>query len=68
MGRHYNDTNIQCPFYKQEDEKMIYCEGVTDETAIHLAFTGSIKKYKEHYCSRRWENCLIAKMLWSKYD
>lgn len=37
-------------------------------TTIHLAFPGRVAPYKKHYCLRAWENCLIARMLWSKYD
>lgn len=68
MGRHYTDYNAQCPFYHANDKNLIYCEGVTDNTIIHLAFPGSAAKYKDYYCCHKWEECLIAKMLWSKYD
>ena len=68
MGRHYRDYNTQCPFYKQEDKNMIYCEGVTDNSTIHLAFPCSATNYKKEYCSCNWEKCLIAKALWTKYD
>ena len=59
-----------CPFYHNEDALVIYCEGVTDDTVIHLAF--SKKEDKQEYkkalcCTPRYEKCLLANMLDSKY-
>ena len=68
MGRHFVSYEAQCPFYKAEDKNIIYCEGVKDNSSIHNAFPGSAAAYKKEYCCGGWENCLIAKALWSKYD
>lgn len=68
MGRHFVSYEAQCPFYKAEDKNIIYCEGVEESSSIHNAFPGSAAKYKARYCCADWESCLIAKMLWSKYD
>ena len=68
MGRHFVSYEAQCPFYKAEDKNIIYCEGVRDNSSIHNAFPGSAAAYKKEYCCAGWENCLIAKALWSKYD
>lgn len=59
-----------CPFYHNEDALVIYCEGVTDDTVIHLAF--SKKEDKQEYkkalcCTPHYEKCLLANMLDSKY-
>lgn len=59
-----------CPFYHNEDTLVIYCEGVTDDTVIHLAF--SKKEDKQEYkkvlcCTPQYGKCLLAKMLDSKY-
>lgn len=68
MGRHFVSYEAQCPFYRAEDRNKIYCEGVEKGSSLHNAFDGSAASYKERYCCARWEDCLIAKMLWSKYD
>ena len=59
-----------CPFYHNEDALIIYCEGVTDDTVIHLAF--SKKEDKQEYkkalcCTPHYGKCLLANMLDSKY-
>ena len=47
---------------------MIYCEGVEQGSSLHNAFAGSAAPYKERYCCAQWEECRIARMLWSKYE
>ena len=68
VGRHFVSYEAQCPFYRAEDRKVIYCEGVERGSGIHNAFAGSAAQYKAQYCCARWEDCMIAKMLWSKYE
>ncbi len=68
MGRHFVSYEAQCPFYRAEDRKVIYCEGVEQGSSLHNAFAGSAAPYKERYCCARWEDCRIAKMLWNKYE
>lgn len=68
MGRHFVSYEAQCPFYRAEDRKVIYCEGVEQGSGIRNAFAGSAAPYKARYCCAGWEDCLIARMLWSKYD
>ncbi|MBP3538710.1 MAG: hypothetical protein J6J62_02580 [Oscillospiraceae bacterium] len=68
MGRHTISYEAQCPFYRAEERNVIYCEGVEKNSAIHNAFAGSAAEYKKRYCCAEWDSCLIAKMLWSKYD
>ena len=29
MSKHFVSFEAQCPFYKEEDRNIIYCEGVT---------------------------------------
>lgn len=61
-----------CPYYKQEKEVVIYCEGIDKSNNIHLAFSNGAKNKKENYkqahcASPDWSKCPIAKMLNSKY-
>ena len=59
-----------CPRYKSEDKQMIYCEGVDENTALHLAFTAKdeMKSYMKVKCRKCWGECMIAQMLNRKYD
>lgn len=70
MGRHHISSQAECPFYKGEDEKVIYCEGPTKGSSIQLAFAGSADVYKRSYCysTSCWQKCLIAQALYAKYD
>ena len=70
MGRHYESSEAICPFYKAEDRNIIYCEGVQANSSIHNAFPGTAAPWKDEYCcsSTGWQRCMIAKMLWQKYE
>lgn len=67
--RYRADVLVKCPYYKYEDKQRIFCEGVQEGTALHLAFdTANLKEYKSHYCKGCYNKCLIAGMLNRKYD
>ena len=68
MSRHFVSFEAQCPFYREEDRNVIYCEGVTDGSRIHNAFSRGAEKFKSEYCRDGWEKCTIAKMMWAKYE
>lgn len=70
MGKHNFTKDVVCPYYKYEAPQMIYCEGVDENTALHLAFDAKdrMKGYIKARCCNRWKECLIAQMLNRKYD
>ena len=70
MGKHSYTKDVVCPYYKYEAQQMIYCEGVEDKTALHLAFDSKQgkKDYMKFHCRECWKRCLIAQMLNRKYD
>lgn len=70
MGKHNFTKDVVCPYYKYEAPQMIYCEGVDDNTALHLAFASKEekKRYMRTKCSNCWKACMIAQMLNRKYD
>lgn len=68
MGRNFVSYEALCPFYKAEDKNIIYCEGVVPNSTIQNAFQGSAEKYKNKYCCKDWQSCLIAQMLGTKYE
>lgn len=61
---------VQCPYYKCEDKQMVYCEGVEENSAIHVAFSTpqQRKDYEGEFCKKCWEHCMIADALNKKYD
>lgn len=68
--KHKEDWMIKCPYYKCEDKQKIFCEGVQEGTAIHLAFDtpSNLKDYKRAFCRECWEQCFLADMHNRKYD
>ena len=61
---------VVCPYFKCEDSQTIFCEGVEEDNAIHMAFsTPSIRKnYQDRYCKTLWKRCMVADILNKKYD
>ena len=70
MAKHGYTKDVVCPYYKYEAPQLIYCEGVEDKTALHLAFNtkSGKKEYMGRKCCAKWRQCLIAQMLNRKYD
>lgn len=68
--KHRADVLVKCPYYKFEDKQKIFCEGVQDGTALHLAFDtpSNLKEYKGNFCKGCYNKCLVAQMLNRKYD
>jgi hypothetical protein len=70
MGKHAYGGLVICPYYKYESQQMIHCEGVMPNTALHLAFDAKdkMRAYRNAYCEKCYNECLIAGMLNRKYD
>lgn len=64
--------NVKCPFYHGHDGAKIKCEGVSDDTAIHLVFGDSIARaiYMRDCCNKiqACQTCWIHKMLYTKWE
>lgn len=62
--KHKEDVLVKCPYYKGEEKQMIFCEGVQEGTAVHLAFdtNPNLKDYKNRFCKRCYKECLLAEM------
>ena len=67
--KHREDVLVRCPYYKGEEKQKIFCEGVQDGSAIHLAFDTSpnLKEYKRCFCKGCYNSCLLAGMLNGKW-
>lgn len=60
-----NDYQVQCPYYKTHTSQVIFCEGVEDGMAIHMAFAThqQLSSYKRRFCRNDcWARCPLAKM------
>lgn len=68
MARNYVSSMAVCPFYREEQPRVIFCEGPFPGTNLRLGYRGSAAAHKESYCRGRWEDCPIAKMLWAQAD
>ena len=68
--KHRMDVLVKCPYYKFEEKQMIYCEGVQEGTAIHLAFDSilNLKEYKKRFCKGCYNRCRVAEMNNRKWD
>jgi hypothetical protein len=68
--KHRQDVLVKCPYYKFEEKQKIFCEGVQEGTAIHLAFDtpSNLRDYKQQFCKGCYNKCLLAEMLNRKYD
>lgn len=64
------DAIVKCPYYNGEVRQVLYCEGVQEGAALHLAFDTPQhhKDYKKQYCKGDYNCCLLAQMLNKKWD
>lgn len=71
MANKNEDHLVQCPYYKTHTSQVIYCEGLEDGMAIHMAFAShqQLINYKGRYCRRNcWVLCPLAKMQNARYE
>lgn len=60
----------KCPFYDSEEAQKVVCEGVKENTGIHICFEtpASLREYKIEFCYNNYQGCIIYKALYSKYE
>ena len=58
-----------CPFYHFYERHKICCEGVIENSSIHLAFASpeARREYEKKFCDVEYRKCPVAKMLYEKY-
>lgn len=63
--KYYTSNKVICPFYKHENRFVIFCQGVDEESVLHLAFPrpSSCFDFKQRYCRKEYSTCPIAQML-----
>jgi hypothetical protein len=66
----HEDYLVECPYYKDESQQTLHCEGVEEGCGLQLGFRGKkrLQTYKEQFCRCSWKTCMVAQMLNRKYD
>lgn len=61
MAKHYTAKGCLCPFYKHQDPSMIYCQGFTWGTTIHVAFDNRamLRDYTGKFCKENFKDCRV---------
>lgn len=65
------DHLVKCPYYKTNTSQVIYCEGLEEGMAIHMAFASHAQliDFKGRYCRRmEYGSCPLARILEAKYE
>ena len=60
-----------CPYYKDEEKQKVYCEGLCEQSSIHLAFASppQRREFERSHCkSWEYEKCPLAQMHKQRYD
>ena len=70
--KHYVDKYVVCPFYSQEEQQKLRCEGFGNGTGLHITFD-SIERKKEHkkkFCCdlRNHRFCPLYSVIARKYE
>lgn len=63
-------SGAKCPFYTCEESIRIMCEGIQQNSSVHIVF-GMVKQrqtYSREYCQRDYKQCIQYQGLMHKYD
>ncbi len=67
----HNSVNVVCPFYLDEEQKTIQCEGIGGARSLRLAFASGRDKreYERRFCMEleECESCPVHRILKEKY-
>lgn len=70
--QHYVSKSVVCPFYSQESQLRIHCEGIGFDNRLQLCFNSLSDKrnFKWRYCEclERYTKCPLYKAIYTKYD
>lgn len=61
MGKHTVSRLAKCPYYHYESIHTIFCEGVHQDTLVHLAFLSpkECQRFKDTRCREDYKKCPI---------
>ena len=70
--KNYMDSGTVCPFYSQEKELKIHCEGYCKGTRLHVCFdcTERKKAHKKAFCNNinGYESCPLYPAIMKQYQ
>jgi hypothetical protein len=70
--QHYSDKYVLCPFYSQEDNAKIRCEGFAKGNSIQVSFENKelLKAHKRRYCYciAKHRQCPLYPVINKKYE
>lgn len=66
----YKQVYVKCPFYHYDENMKITCEGVIPGSSLRTIFHSPTvySNYMKLYCSNRYNDCPIAKLIDDQYD
>ena len=66
----YKQVYVKCPFYQYDENMKITCEGVITNSSLRTIFHSPVEynDYMKEYCSLRYNDCPIARLLDEQYD
>lgn len=69
MATSFESANVKCPFYKRNDQRKIFCEGIDSESQMILEYEEKEKARKKirESCSERYKDCEVYKAILKKY-
>lgn len=66
----YETADFRCPFYRDSQPDVIVCEGITDDSVIHMKFKGKAERNRQAtiFCKGCYEKCeLYIALMMYKY-
>lgn len=59
-----------CPFYHEETERIVKCEGVPQNTTHSICFPSLEQKiaYKKVFCEAEYKKCPYSELLYKKWS
>lgn len=69
--KNYSDKSVVCPFYSQEENLKLHCEGYNRGTRLHLCFDCKerMKAHKKKFCHSisGYESCPLNPVIMAQY-
>lgn len=70
MPTSWDECNVQCPFYRQNDGRNIRCEGIWPGSGITVTYSGPKVRlaHMERFCMSRYTRCQLYRQIQQKYE
>ena len=70
MPWRYESSEALCPYYRMEDSRSIWCEGIDPGGSLQVTSASGKQAAirKARFCRADWQKCYIAQALTKKYE